>query len=57
MNLQLSSDILLRPCLSPTGPIGPIGSNMESDELVHGKGVEGFGEVIDQHPEEDAKCL
>ena len=56
-NLQLSSDILLRPCLSPTSPVGPIGSDPESDGQVHGNRCEGFGEVIDQRPEEDAKCL
>ena len=48
---------LLRPCPSPTGPVGPIGSDPESGGQVHGNGCEGFGEVIDQHPEEDAKCL
>ena len=48
---------LLRPCLSPTGPVGLIGSDAESDGQVHGNGCEGFGEVIDQHPEEDAKGL
>ena len=48
---------VLRPCLSPTSPVGPIGSDPESDGQVHGNRCEGFGEVIDQHPEEDAKCL
>ena len=48
---------LLRPCLSPTSPVGPIGSDPESDGQVHGNRCEGFGEVIDQRPEEDAKCL
>ena len=32
-------------------------SDQESDRQVHGNGCEGFGEVIDQRPEEDAKCL
>ena len=50
-------EALLRPCLSPTGPVGLIGSDPESGRQVHGNGCEGFGEVIDQHPEEDAKCL
>ena len=49
--------LVLRPCLSLTGPAGPIGSELESDGQVHGKGCDGFGEVIDQHPEEDTKCL
>ena len=48
---------VLRPCLGPTSPIGPIGSDPESGGQVHGNGCEGFGEVIDQRPEEDAKCL
>ena len=48
---------VLQPCLSPTGPVGPIGSDLESDRQVHSKGCECFSEVIDQHPEEDAKCL
>ena len=48
---------MLRPCLSPTSPVGPIGSDPESDGQVHGNRCEGFGEVIDQRPEEDTKCL
>ena len=48
---------VLRPCLSPTSPVGPIGSDPESGGQLHGNRCEGFGEVIDQHPEEDAKCL
>ena len=50
-------DGLLWPCSSPTGPVGPIGSDLESGGQVHGKGCEGFGEVIDQQSEEDTKCL
>ena len=57
VNLQVSSDILLRPCSSPTGLVGPIGSDLESGRQVHDNGGEGFSKVIDQHPEEDAKCL
>ena len=45
---------MLRPCSSPTGLVGPIGSNPESSKQVHGEGYEGSGKVIDQHPEEDA---
>ena len=44
-------------CSSPTGPVGPIGSDPESGRQVDSKGCEGFGEVINQHSEEDAKCL
>ena len=33
------------------------GSDSESGRQVHGNGCEGFSKVIDQHPEEDAKCL
>ena len=40
--------VLLRPCLSPTGPVGPIGSDPKSGGQAHGNGCEGFGEVIDQ---------
>ena len=43
--------------LKSTGLVGLIGSDPESGRQVHGNGCEGFGEAIDQHPEEDAKCL
>ena len=49
--------LLLWLCSSPTGPVGLIGSDPESGGQVHGNGCEGFSKVIDQHPEEDAKCL
>ena len=39
-----------RSCRSDRVQSGAVGQ-------VHGNGCEGFGEVIDQHPEEDAKCL
>ena len=55
---ELWAALLLRPCLSPTGPVGPIRSDPESGRQVHGNGCEGFSEVIDLlFPEEDAKCL
>ena len=57
LGVLADSGTLLWPCLSPTGPVGLIGSDLESGGQVHGNGCEGFGEVIDQHPEEDAKCL
>ena len=50
-------NFVLQPYSSPTGPVGPIGSDPESGGQLYGKGGEGFGEVIDQCPEEDAKCL
>ena len=55
--LRLPLRPLLQPCLSPTSLVGPIGSDPESDGQVRGNGCEGFGEVINQCPEEDAKCL
>ena len=55
-HVQLSG--LLRLCSSPTGPVGLIRSNLESGRRqVHSKGCKGFGKGIDQHPEEDTKCL
>ena len=54
--MQLWAKVLW-PCPSPTGPVGPIGSDPESGGQVHGNGCEGFGKVIDQRPEEDTKCL
>ena len=48
---------MFQPCSSPTGPIGPIGSDPEFSRQVNSKGCEGFSKVINQHPEEDAKCL
>ena len=50
-------NFVLQPYSSPTGPVGPIGSDLESGRQVHGKGGEGLGKVIDQCPEEDTKCL
>ena len=48
---------LLWPCSSPIGLVGLIGSDLESGGQVHGDGCEGFSEVINQCPEEGAKCL
>ena len=50
---------LLQPCASPTGLMCPVRFNPKSSRQVHGKGVKAlaFSKVIDQHLEEDAKCL
>ena len=54
---RCKSDYLLRLCSSLAGPVCLIRSDPESGGQVHDKGCEGFGEVIDQCPEEDAKDL
>lgn len=51
-NPQWSSDILLGLCAKTGKSDGVRGWN---SGLAHG--VEDFGEVIDQRPEEDAECL
>ena len=55
LGLLLSMSVItMHKSASPTSPVV---SNLESSWQVHGKGCEGFNKVIDQHPEEDTKCL